>query len=46
MATNFRRADLRDHAQAVRAFHDDDTLAGKPLRLLIPGGLIALAAWG
>jgi hypothetical protein len=39
-----RRSALRNQAQTVRDFHNDDTRAGKPLYLLIPGGLIAVAA--
>ncbi len=35
---------VRAKAQEVKAYHKDDTLPGKPLYLLIPGGLFALAS--
>jgi hypothetical protein len=39
-----RSAAVRNQTQAVRDFHYDDTHAGRPLYLLIPGGLIAVSA--
>jgi hypothetical protein len=39
-----RSAAVRHQTQAVREFHYDDTRPGKPLYLLIPGGLIAVSA--
>lgn len=44
MTPTTRNAALRNQAQTVRDFHNDETRAGKPLYLLIPGGLIAVAA--
>lgn len=37
---------VRAKTSEVRDYHNDETLPGKPLYLLIPGGLIALAAIG
>jgi len=39
-----RSSAVRNQTQAVREFHYDDTHAGRPLYLLIPGGLIAVSA--
>ncbi|MBI5877101.1 MAG: hypothetical protein HZB53_05565 [Chloroflexi bacterium] len=35
---------VRNKAQEVKQYHKDDSLPGKPLYLLIPGGLFALAS--
>jgi hypothetical protein len=44
MTATPRSAAVRNQTQAVREFHYDDTHAGRPLYLLIPGGLIAVSA--
>jgi|GEM_PF-410796 len=44
MTSTTRSSAVRNQAQTVRDFHNDETRAGKPLYLLIPGGLIAVAA--
>jgi len=44
MTPTSRSSAVRNQTQAVREFHYDDTRPGKPLYLLIPGGLIAVSA--
>ena len=44
MAPTPRSVAVRNQTEAVREFHYDDTHAGRPLYLLIPGGLIAVSA--
>jgi len=44
--SNYGALNVRAKTNEVRDLHNDDTRPGKPLYLLIPGGLIALAAIG
>jgi hypothetical protein len=43
---NYRDRQVRDKTRQVVDYHYDEAKPGKPLHLLVPGGLIALAALG
>src|SRR4026207_657980 len=44
--SQYRAREVRSKTQEVVNYDHDDSLPGKPLHILIPGGLIALAALG
>lgn len=44
--SHYRAREISAKTQEVIAYDHDDSLPGKPLHILIPGGLVALAALG
>ena len=44
--SQYRAREVNAKTQEVLDYHRDESLPGKPLHILIPGGLVALASLG